>query len=511
MVNYKDRFTPEQLKELYNFSFVECSEDALTWDYIIPATAPELSEDVRHILTALFDEHREKYPDEYLTPIEATLKAGNDAPADLDQIAEELEDLYLTFWHDVVFEIFKDRIEVKDDGTLWTKEGGVTNPAQHSVVLFDKNTYLTIVTDAKHSRKIRSLSEPLPGQLQYSIDKQGNIKLIKTPGKIKEAIKALGNIEGVNVELLDLIGTAIETTLKNGHRGWLSIPRTGIEDAIGTQIYKPLNGEINYILHGTIPENVEDKEKYISNIEKHYGFWIDLLGLYKAGTVQTTDGPAMLFNFRRYNETDDAIECESPYLQYVYEDIYNNPITGPLRNNNPEYVIPEVSHNTKPSIISERNKTAIEAYYHINRRIKERGIIPDARCKKHLKAKDNKIITLFITYKDVIAGCPSLMRKLGPKVNEDGTTTPPTAKYKRQELERAIIQKTKSKTTKAKYPKIEAVIRDHSDLFKRYVNLKIECDPISLKALNTTGIHIEHYGISAEYDQAPALHAPNIF
>lgn len=542
MVNYADRFTPEQLDELYDFSFVKCSDEPLNFDSPLPATAPELSEDVRHILTALFDEHREKYPDEYLTPIEATLKAGNDAPADLDQIAEELEDLYLTFWHDVVFEIFKDRIEVKDDGTLWTKEGNTAD--ERNTIIFKPNSFLTSITSETHYKKIHSLSAPLSGQLQMTVDKKGNISIIKDPQKIKDAIKELGNIEGVNGRMLDIILTAMETDFVEGGKGFLSIPRAGLVDAIGSQIYKPSEDELNYIINGSIPtpetlgatidasiskdmehRTVDGKEvtvfknreayekRYTDDIKKRFGFWIDLVNLQKAGVKQTENGPFMLFNFEGYNSTSDSIECNSPYLRHVIEDIYNTPIIGDMHNNKPDYVKPKLTHRIKPSIYKVRNSVTSEIVSYIDYRLAKRGLITDAKLKPHLTSSDEKQRTIVIKYADIINNCPLLASKLGPIIKADGTTKQQKPQNKRNVLNRAIFGAVKLKNKDDRDtadPEIISVIKQHTVLYSYYKDLIITCDDISLKALNTTGIHIKHHGKNSDYEKEPTLNRPDV-
>jgi transcriptional regulator with XRE-family HTH domain len=57
---------------------------------------------------------------------------------------------------------------------------------------------------------------------------------------------------------------------------------------------------------------------------------------------------------------------------------------------------------------------------------------------------------------------------------------------------------------------IEAVFREHTAYYDSYVNFSVKAAPISLKALNRTGIRITHEGKSGEYQDNPTLHTPEV-
>jgi hypothetical protein len=106
-----------------------------------------------------------------------------------------------------------------------------------------------------------------------------------------------------------------------------------------------------------------------------------------------------------------------------------------------------------------------------------------------------------------------LASKLGPIIKADGTTEQQKPQNKRNVLNRAIFGAMKLKNQKERdtmEPEIIKVIKQYTVLYSYYKDLIITCDDISLKALNTTGIHIKHHGKNSDYEKEPTLNRPDV-
>lgn len=390
------------------------------------------------------------------------------------------------------------------------------------IVVYDKNTGIPIITEKKAHKQIRSLA--IPGQLRYELHEDGSLSIVgdEENNTIKKALKNKKNKQGYNVFLLETIGAGIEQVYKEGASGTISIPREGLQKCLGTTIRKPPKEVIDFILSGKEPKTDKEKALY-SDIMKSYSFWVDLLNLTKAGTLKTKDGLFVIFSFEGYNETEDTIECNSPYLRHIYEDIYAHPILGPKKNNEPVYTIYKTSSPLiKGSFYTIKNDITKEIIEEIMRRLSERGSVSDSKYNSHYNYKDKRRVSVKITYKSLIEHCPLLYQKLNEKITKkDGTLEEPDAQYKRVILSRAIFGETrpgkKSKTKSAEAQKrdleeslIKSILKEHTTLFDYYVNFNVITDKISLKALNRTGITVTHNGISGEYQDNPTLHYPEV-
>lgn len=391
-----------------------------------------------------------------------------------------------------------------------------------AIVVYDKNTGVSIITEKNTHTQIRNLG--IPGQLRYELHEDGSASIVGDDenNTIKKALKNKKNKQGYNVFLLETIGAGIEQVYKEGASGTISIPREGLQKCLGTTIRKPPKEVIDFILSGKEPKTDKEKALY-SDIMKSYSFWVDLLNLTKAGTLKTKDGLFVIFSFEGYNETEDTIECNSPYLRHIYEGIYAHPILGPKKNNEPVYTIYRTSSPLiKGSFYTVKNDITKEIIEEIIRRLSERGIVSDSKYNSQYNYKDKRRVSVKITYKSLIEHCPLLYQKLNEKVSKkDGTLEDPDAKFKRTILSRAIFGETRpGKKSKAKSSEaqkrdqydslIEAVLHEHTTLFEYYVKFNVTADSISLKALNRTGITVSHSGISGEYQENPTLHYPEV-
>jgi hypothetical protein len=398
------------------------------------------------------------------------------------------------------------------------------NPEERSIIAnYDKKTGVSIITEQKHYKQIKSLD--IPGQQRMKFHEDGSISIVhdNENDTIAKALRNKKNKQGYNSFLLEAIGCSIEQAYKEGASGAISIPREGLQQFLHTTIRKPTQEIIDFIVSGKEPKTKEEKTLY-DNIMKSYSFWVDLLNLTKAGSLETEDGSVvMIFNFERYNAAEDMIECDSPYLRHVYEDIYSHPIEGQKKNNEPVFSILKKSQPLlMGSFYTIKNDITKEIIEEIIRRLAKRGSETDAKRKSHYNYEDKSRISVKITYKSLIEHCPLLAHKLNEKViKKDGTLEEPDAQYKRVMLSRAIFGETKpSKKSKTKTNEaqrrdeykslIEAVLHEHTALFEYYVGFSVTVDKISLKALNRTGITVRHSGISGDYKDNPTLHNPEV-
>ena len=488
MVNYADRFTPEQLERLRHSALIGTDlkdwERVADWDETLPAEVDTaFSGDVVNVFRELFEENRPTPP-------------------------EDLEDEDYFIWIDEAFfkfvygalnEIFKDDIDA-DTG----------EEQRNTIVKFGKNTWLSELTDDYYRPRIHDRS--LLGQSRLEIDAEGNAVIIEDPRTKPTTPKDF------NVVLFNTIGTGIEQLIKQDVDGAFLISRVDLENFLDITIRKPTKEILDFILSDKEP-TTEEEVKTWSVIRRDYKFWVDLLNLKKAGTGQTKDGPFVMLNFSGYNETADAIECDSPFLRHAYADINKDTIKGEIRNNEPIYNIPKVTHNTKGNAYKIRNEATSEIVSEIKRRMALRGIEPDAVKRKYYRS-NSKRVRIDITYENLIKKCPTLRDRLLPKQQPDGTIKEVSAQNKKTILNRAIFgevkltkkcKRTEEAKEREKYGSlVEAVIRKTTVWYEEYINLSITADLISLKNLKYTGITIIHYGKEPDYISKPALHAPEI-
>ena len=396
-------------------------------------------------------------------------------------------------------------------------------------VLYDKDTGVSIVTEKTAHAKLKDLT--LLRQQRWETQEDGSVAIVcdYDGTEFSKAIKTKKNTQGYNTFLLTVIGNAIEQIINVSQdaREKLCIPRIGLQEFLGTTIRKPTQDILDFIKAGRAPQNEEEK-KLCDEIMKSYSFWVDLLNLEKAGTIETEDKLLFVFHFDGYDKENDTIICRSPYLESVYRHIYDNPIEGEMRKDAISYRI----YETSPALIKGtyykiRNDVTKQIVEEIIYRLSLRGVASDAQKKKQYNYKNKKQVTMIITYQSLIKECPLLKKKLTDKViKKDGTETDPDARYKREVLQRAIFGETFPKKTKNESggrdmseeskkkndcdSLIESVFREHTDFFKAYVNFKIKADPISLKNLSRTGIRITHEGKSGEYQDNPSLHSPEV-
>jgi len=416
------------------------------------------------------------------------------------------------------------------------KCGNASQKTAPLTIAYGKNTGISIITEEKRHKQIRSLS--LPGQQRYELHEDGSFEIVvdnpknelatpKKPSSENTIAKALMNKsqQGYNVGLLRLIGAGIEQAIKEGiadNAGTISIPREGLQACYDKPIRKPTQKILDFILARKAPQNKEEIELH-DEIMKSYSFWVDLLNLQRAGTYQTKDGIFMIFSFEGYNEKDDTIECSSPFLRHVYEEIYSSPILGEMKNNEHSFTI----YRTSPPLIrgsfyNVRNEITKEIVEAIIIMMTDRGVKSDAQLKKHYNYQNKKKVTINISYQTLIKNCPLLKRRLTEKITKkDGTEAEPDAAYKRKVLTRAIFGEKVPEAKKANMTDeirnrqdcdslIEAVFREHTAYYDSYVNFSVKAAPISLKALNRTGIRITHEGKSGEYQDNPTLHTPEV-
>lgn len=419
--------------------------------------------------------------------------------------------LYLTFIRSLGAEL---RI---DSSPLIT----VDESKSRKIAVYDSNTAVSIITEEGYSKNIRSIA--IPGQLHYDFKSDGSAIIANDSenNTIKKALNRKHDTQGFNVVLLEVIGAAIEQLVKEGANGTISFLREGLQSHLGIPIRKPSKEVLDYILKDKEPETDEERD-YHDKVLKSYSFWVDLINLKKAGTIQTSDGPFVIFEFEGYNEVDDTIECDSPALRHIYKDIIDHPILGPLKNNKNEYEIPKIApHVLRGNIYRTKNQATIEIVERIIIRVVNHGTQPDSKYSPYWTHDDKRQVSIKIKYKDLIESCPVLHDRMTKSKKKDGTIGEPTPQQKRVILKRAVFGETKQSQDNSKKKKttqerdkynslIEAILHESTVLYEYYSDFKIKVDPISLKALNRTGITITHHGKNADYQKNPTLHAPEI-
>lgn len=485
MVNYADRFTPEQLDELYNFSFTIYSDEPLNWDDTIPATTPQLSDDVRDILTALFTEHREKYPDEYLTPIEARLKAGEDAPADLGLIIEELDDLLLTFWRDVIFEIFKDRIEVKEDGTIWAREESAATPTQ-KLIVYGPDTASFIITHQKLKGALLPQKNDtayvidIDNQLQFTWNKDGTpvIKTVSEERAINDLLERKKiPADCADTELLEVFAGAVASAYICNIGDRITVNYPSFFKSINTKSGEEKN-------HHTNPM---ERIKRLENI---------------GGVLVEQKKIQRVFVWVEINEAEKTLTFESPYLYSIMDMLKKEPakISKRMENNKPTWKIYGVSYLGRTEMASAKDKITIQIAQYLTVRLHQHGKRTEASRNPGKEYKDKRLVKCSITYAEIIDACPRLKEAI--------EKTPNRAT---QILQRSIIgpKYEPNKRSKHYYPKtkIEDYLIKYFRVFDYFKDLTLKVDPVTLRNLDNK-ITFTHHGYNGDAENL--LHLPKI-
>ena len=420
-------------------------------------------------------------------------------------------------------DIYGERLDVKDPErdflqNIYFEALELQNQTRHKIIKFSKDTGLSVVSNEEQWKKIRGAAPFLPGQLRFEWNEAGEVKI--TDGSrndtLKKAIAEKGLTGNYNTVLLETIGTAIEPLYSESESPIISIPREGLAEFLDIRINKPTQSILDFILRDEEPKTPEEIEKK-AQIEKHYSFWVDLLNLRKAGTFRTKSGPYLAFVFHGYNEDKDLIDCESPFLYQIYQEIYINKIAAAKRKNDrPIYEIPEVTRVIKGNINKNKNEAAKEIIEYIVIKTARRGTVPNSKRNEHYNYKDKDSISFSISYADLISNCSVLAARLAPVEQKDGTLKEVKAPNKINILNRAIFGKYLDPAYKDTPKKrtanslIESLINDCTDLKAKYVKFSIVADPVKLKTLKTDGIHIKHYGISGDYQENEKLKRPEV-
>lgn len=403
-----------------------------------------------------------------------------------------------------------------------------------STIVYGKDTGISIITEEKTHTQLQNLQ--LPGQQRFEFYPDGTSAIVCDDDEaVVKLIRNSKSEQGYNLFLLQVIGNGIASIIqknksvtdlsqKLNESDPIKIPRKSLQEFLGIRINKPTQKELNFILSGKEPKTKEGKELR-DRIMRHYPFWVDLINLTKAGVYKTETGLYSIFTFGGYNEEEDVIECDSPYLRHCYKELYTHPIREGAKEKN---MVPWELYAVSPPGIrgsfygASGSTTTKEIFDYLVYRIATRGVTPDAQLHPNKNYKNKKQIKIRVTYSNIIDECPLLKKKLTDKVHKkNGDQEAPDAQYKRMILKRAFFgetypgkksrQMSKAANQINKYGSIiEELFRDHTDYYKRFVNFRIVVDAISLKELGRTGITITHEGKDGEYYDNPELTSPDV-
>lgn len=484
MVNYRDRFTDEQLEELYHFSFVECDNKSLSFDDTLPASVPELSDEVRRILTDLFTEHREKYPDEYLTPFESLLLTGEETTPDMNVIVEELDELLLQFWHDVVFEIFKDRIEIHDDGTVWTRAG--EQPAE-ALAIYGPNTASLIITHPKLKGALLPQKNDtayvinIDNQLQWTWNADGT-PVINTVSESKEIDDLLERkdipSDCADTELLEVFAGAVASAYICNYRDRITVNYPSFFRALGTK-------------QGSEKNHHADPMERIKQLENVGGVLVEQKKIQR------------VFVWVEIDETNKTLTFESPYLYSIMDMLKQHPVSvsTKLVNNRPRWTIYGISFLGRTERYSAKNKITVQVAEYLTVRLHQHGKTSDASHNPGKTYNDPKLVKCEVKYSEIIANCPRLREAIDK-----------APKRTTQILQRSILGPNFDFNPKTKGYKhvtlIEEYLRKYFIIFDYWKDLKIKVEPVTVKALDNK-ITFTHHGYRGDFQDPLKLPSIN--
>ena len=391
------------------------------------------------------------------------------------------------FFHDTIAEL--DKFNRKSALVTYVKENAIPN-----ITRADLST-ISIKSDIKRN------------QVEMSIDDKGNITINEIPNTER-------NIFHYDEILMDTLMAAFEAAYKKGYGDKIYLKRTNLANSLGIEIPAPksedLNDIIDYINNN---RHLPDRKEREKELGAHFSFWINFLSLEmevkKFVDLPEEGGTFKVFSFEGYDKDKDMIVCSSPYFHGLFNYIQNHPYKASEKmvNDKAIYRIPGVTHTFKVSANKIKNRKAWEIVKFVDRKIAEHGTEPEAkRCgNKHKKYSDERIVKGFIPYREIIESCESI------KNSYDTAKAPNKIIY----LKRAFFG-TSAKGTPGADPKkytdtvIEKIFKQHTYLYDSLVNFNLWLDPISLKTLDSCGIHYQHYGRNGNFDQKAELLRPKV-
>ena len=423
------------------------------------------------------------------------LHFDNDLP---DAIIEKMSYLSFSFYEQNVRDgetrreaFFHPEITTRRFLEMFGLTDGKTDEQPKGIRLnFDENTAQLQITHKNYSGALLPLKNKyayivnIDKQLQFVWDENGEPRI--TTADDQTAYDELLNKKTIpakcaDTDLLGTLASAVESAHRANYGYIITVYLPDFARALGVRI-----------------ENSDDKDATINN---HFDFWNKIKQLENIGGVLVEKKKIQrVFTLLEYNQTENTLTFASPYLYSIMDILKANPakISKQKKENKPLYLIQGKSYLVSSKIITARNKATSQTVHYVIQRLLEHGIKTDATRYPHKQYKDKKLVTVTMTYKDLIKNTPLLKETLQEA----------EPKRRGQILKRAVFGDSyNERSTKKQTTLLEEYLKEYTDAFNYWLDLTITCDPVTMKDLNKK-ITITHHGINGAFEER--LHIPQV-
>ena len=353
-------------------------------------------------------------------------------------------------------------------------------------LFFDNNTAQLQITHKNYSGALYPYKNDyayivnFDNQLRFTWDDDGTPHIVTSDEQI--AFDELLNKKNIpancaDTDLLSTLAAAVRASHISNKGDKITVSLPNFARALGVRI-----------------ENHPEKD---AAHDKFFDFWGKIKQLENIGGVIVEQKKILrAFVFLSYNEEKNELTFSSPYLYSLMDILKSNPAKEAIQkvNNRPKYSILGISYLINANIITARNKITAEISKYLVCRLLQAGSKTDATKHPGRTYKNKNQRTCSITYQDLIKDVPEL--KNAWKTAD--------AKQRAQILRRSILGTNYDKPGKDGKIKntsiIEDYMRDYTQAFNFWVELKIEVEPVSMKTLSNK-IIFTHEGINGDYDE----------
>ena len=390
---------------------------------------------------------------------------------DTNENTLDVTGLFLTFIQGLGIDIQIDQELTEIEAITDTKPGKLTR------VIFHKDTAQLQVTHKNYSGALSTRKNKyaylvdIDRQLRLTWDDDGTPHI--TTADEQQAYNYLLNkktipAKCVDTDLLATFGAAVKAAYISNKDDRIIVDLPKLAAALGVRFDK---------------DNSKDGRRF--------DFWEKIKQLENIGGVLVEQGKILrAFIFREYDQNENTLTFESPYLYSLMDILKNNPkVSKQKKDNKPLYSFEGVSYLIDAKIITARSKVTSEIVKNLVAGLFQHGIKTVSDFEPHKVFPDPKLIRWEITYKDLIKCTPLLKEYLQES----------DKKRRSQHYKRIIFGESYNpKSKKNNVPLVETYLKQYTEAFNYWVDLKITVEPVSMKDLDNK-IILTHHGINGDF------------
>lgn len=348
-------------------------------------------------------------------------------------------------------------------------------------LVFDEDTAQLQITHKNYSGALLPLKNKyayivdIDKQLQFVWDENGDYKIQTVDDQTayeellnKKAIPA----KCADTDLLGTLAAAVESAYRSNSGYIITVYLPNFARALGVRI-----------------EADEDKDAATNN---RFDFWDKIKQLENIGGVLVEKKKIQrVFTLLEYNQSENTLTFASPYLYSLMDILKSNPskVSTQRKNNKPLFLIEGKSYLISSKIITARNKGTSQIVHYVIRRVLDHGIKTDAARTPQKQHKDKRLVSVTITYKEIIKNTPLLRETLQEA----------EPRRRNQILKRAVFGENYNfNSKKSQTTLLEEYLHNYTDAYNYWKDLTITAEPVTMKGLDRK-ITITHRGLNGDF------------